>query len=132
MEGYLDPADADIRDHKWWIKVRWTLDWLEAKHRTEVRKLQHDLNCAMLDYFTGDRALDLHWDQALSIQNAIKKYNLPWAAEEEEVIRHRAFNDLFDLWKRMFGDPVDPAVRKKINYTAEALMTQAALEANNG
>jgi hypothetical protein len=125
VEGYLDPREAAL-DLKWKQKVKWTLEWLERRNLNEIRKLQHDINCSLMDYFTGDRAIDLHWDQAHQIQNRIRKALMPWVEIEEAAISRKSFYEMVDTWKRIFGDPKDPEVAAKINKTAAALMEMAA------
>ena len=126
VEGHLRPIEASFFDPNWWRKVRWTIDWLDVKNTNEVRKLKHDMNCALLDYFTGDRAVDLHWEQAINIQNLVQKDLMPWRKITEIQLSRKRIHEMVAQWKAIFGDPDDPDVAEKIRQTAEHLMTVGA------
>src|SRR5262245_27654255 len=132
IEGYLDHADANILDRTWMAKAKMTLDWLEHKNRVEVSKLQHELNCSLLSYAAGDRAVDLHWHQAVELQNSVRKAILPWVPEEEAKVMRKTVYDMVDTWKKIYGDPNDPTVSAKIDATVAELMKQAAKTTSPG
>jgi hypothetical protein len=123
VEKWLDPNEADF-SYKWWLKAKLVTDWLEKKNQNTVWLMQHDLNCALLDYFTGDKALDLHWDQALTLQHSVKQSLLPWLSDAEQELSKRRAKDLTDMWKAIYGDPNSPETKELINKTVEALERQ--------
>lgn len=120
------PEEADTFDPRWWRKVRWTIDWIAGRNMNELRKMRHDLNCALLDYFAGERALDLHWEQAVEIQNLVQKHTMPWREATEAKLSRKKVHEMVETWKTIFGDPDDPEVAERIRYTADHLMRQVA------
>lgn len=126
IEGFLDCREARLFDRNWWLRVKWTLDWVERRNRNEVRRLRHELNCALLDYFTGDELVDLHWDQALTLEQSVAKVLLPWEKHKKKRLTRRQFHDLVEMWRAAWGSEKDPAVAEKIQRTAEHLRRMAA------
>lgn len=126
VEGSLRPEEADTFDPRWWRKVKWTIDWLAARNMNEVRKMRHDLNCSLLDYSAGDRALDLHWEQAVEIQNLVQKDLMPWREPMDGRLSRRAVNEMAEMWKSIYGNPEDSEVAERIRKTADHLISQAA------
>lgn len=124
LEGFLDCREARVLDRQWWRKVHWTLDWLEDQNRNQLRKLSHELNCSLLDYFTGDKSVDLHWDQALDIQARISKTLLPWERQRAEGYSRNQFKDLVKLWEVVFGKRNDAKTEEKIRHTVKVLSSQ--------
>lgn len=129
MEGNLRPEEADTFDPRWWRKVKWTVDWIAGRNMNEIRKLRHDLNCALLDYFTGERAIDIHWEQAVGIQNLVQKHTMPWRDAMEAGLSRKRIHEMVDTWKTIYGDPKDPDVADRIRKTADYLLSQVAAKA---
>lgn len=126
VEGNLRPEEADTFDPRWWRKVKWTIDWLAGRNMNEVRKLRHALNCGLIDYFAGEKALDLHWEQAVEIQNLVQKDLMPWRAAMDAKVSRKKIHEMIETWKSIYGDPDDPEVSERIQKTADHLMSQAA------
>jgi hypothetical protein len=125
VEGLINCRDAELLDPKWWLKLHWTLDWLEQKNHVEVIKLQHSMHCSLLDYFTGDEAVNLHWDQAISLQHRVSMLLLPWIKYSGGKLKRREFKKLVDLWCSVFGDYRDPQVQERIDRTVKSLYAAA-------
>lgn len=126
VEGLLDCREARQLDRNWHTRLNWTLDWVEERNRNEVRRLRHEMNCALLNYSANQEAVDLHWDQAHAIQGWIAGSLLPWEkGTRARLIRERA-KEMTELWKKVWGDPKDPDVARKIQQTADALNAMAA------
>jgi hypothetical protein len=107
------------------------MDWAEKRNRNEVRRLYHEHNVAMLDYFTGERAMDLHWEQSLQIQNRFAKAIIPWEKYGKQKFSRSRFNDMVRLWETVFGKLADPETQKRIEHTAQQL-SEIADRAING
>lgn len=122
VEGNLNAADSKPDDPNWWRKVKFTIEWLNIKNLNELRKLRHDMNCSLLDYLTDDKALDMHWEQAINIQNIIQKDTMPWRQEIEIGLSRKSVRTMVEQWKAIYGDPNDPEVADKIQKTAEHLL----------
>jgi hypothetical protein len=122
VEGHLDPKEAKPFDRKWWLKVRYTLDWLEQKNRNEIRKLKHDLQCGMINYMAGQKAIDLHWDQAHVMQRFIHKSLLPWVKFLGGKMSRRQLKELKAHWEAVWGPMGDKKTLLEINRTVEHLM----------
>lgn len=125
FEGYLDCKEARLLDRNWWRKARWAMDWAEKRNRNELRQLYHEHNAAMLDYLTGERAMDLHWDQAIQIQNRYAKALLPWEKHNKQKFSRRKFDEMVSLWENIFGKREDPETQRKIQWTTEQLYAMA-------
>ena len=129
VEGNLRPEEANTFDPRWWRKVKWTTDWLAGRNMNELRKLRHDMNCALLNYFAGERALDLHWEQAVGIQNLVQKETMPWREAMEVSMSRSKIHEMSEMWRTIYGDPNDPEVAERIQKTAEHLLASAAAKA---
>jgi len=106
------------------------MDWVEKRNRNEIRQLYHEHNSALLDYFTGEDALNLHWDQAVQIQNRFAKAIIPWEKHGKQRFSRRTFKDMLKLWEMVWGKLTDPEVQKRIQWTADQL--NALAEKANG
>jgi hypothetical protein len=107
------------------------MDWAEKRNRNEVRKLFHEHNVAMLDYFTGEQAMDLHWEQSLQIQNRYAKAIIPWEKQGKKQFSRRRFDEMIQLWEAVWGKRDDLDTQKRIQWTAEQLNAMAS-QANGG
>lgn len=132
FEGYLDCKEARLSDRKWWRKAHWAMDWAEKRNRNELRRLFHEHNASMLDYFTGEKAMDLHWEQAVQIQNRYAKAILPWEKVGKQLFSRRRFDEMVALWEAVWGKRSDPEVQQRIQWTAEQLNAIAAKAVNGG
>lgn len=108
------------------------MDWAERRNRNELRRLYHEQNVAMLDYFTGDRAMDLHWEQSVQIQNRYAKAIIPWEKHGKQKFSRRRFDEMIKLWEAVWGNLSDPETQKRIQWTAEQLNAMAAKAVNGG
>lgn len=108
------------------------MDWAEIRNRNELRRLYHEHNVAMLDYFTGERAMDLHWDQAVQIQTRYAKAILPWEKHGKQKFSRRRFDEMIQLWEAVWGKRNDPETQKRIQWTADQLNAMAAQALNGG
>lgn len=124
VEGFIDCSRAQPSDRNWWYQLDLTLDWIEARNRNEIRKLKHDINCALLTYMAGERALELHWEQAHELQRNYAKTIIPWQTFEKARFSRQVFHEMVDLWKQAFGDPADKSVQDKINKTVNFLLSR--------
>jgi hypothetical protein len=97
------------------------MDWVEKRNRNELRQLFHDHNAAMLDYFCGERAMDLHWEQAVQIQNRYAKAILPWEKHDKKKFSRRSFDSMIELWESVWGKRDDPETQKRIQWTVEQM-----------
>jgi hypothetical protein len=121
----LDCREARLSDRSWWRKAHWAMAWVEKRNRNEVRKLSHDHNAALLNYAAGNKAIELHWEQALQIQSRIKQSLLPWEKERDKQMSKQRFNAMVELWEKVWGDQSDPETQKRIQWTADQLNAMA-------
>jgi hypothetical protein len=121
----LDCREARLSDRSWWRKAHWAMAWVEKRNRNEVRKLSHDHNAALLNYTAGNKAIELHWEQALQIQSRIKQSLLPWEKERDKQMSKQRFNAMVELWEKVWGDQSDPETQKRIQWTADQLNAMA-------
>lgn len=107
------------------------MDWVERRNRNELRRLFHDHNISLLDYFAGEQALDLHWDQAVQIQNRYAKAIIPWEKHGKQRFSRHRFNEMIELWESVWGKRADPDTQKRIQWTADQLNALAAQGGRN-
>lgn len=88
--------------------------------------LRHDMNCALLTYFAGEKVIDLHWEQAVEIQNLVQKVTMPWREAMEAHLSRKKIHEMIETWKSIYGDPNDPEVAERIRNTADHLLSQVA------
>jgi hypothetical protein len=122
IRGYLNLAQADTFDRHFWIRVGWTLEWLEQEHFREVLRDKYALHLALLNYELDQERFDLHWDQARAVQRELRLLLLPWLDNQELDIGKA--RKLEQLWIDIWGNPDDPEVAKRIQATANALGQQ--------
>lgn len=114
--GAVDFGKADVLDRDWWRRLWLVLDQVEADSVVRVRALQHAQHAAALDYHSGEKAFDKHWDGCNEATNQIRAILLPWLGEGEG-----AGDALRQAWVNKYGDPSDPEVAAKISSTAAML-----------
>lgn len=126
LTGVLKPGEARPLDCNWWRRVRWTLQYLEDQNWVQYWRTVHALHAGALEYTAGTDCFDTHWDQALELESKIKKVLLPWLKEDQK--RKEIYRSMADEWVRMYGNPSDPEVYKKIEATCLAMIETAAKE----
>jgi len=111
--GLLDYREADLRDRRWWTRVRWAVDYLSSQHCIKIyeHKLQQQL--ALLPTLTDDRA-ERCWKNADRLRHRIINEMAPWVTPGGKSLRDVAL-DMRQQWADIWGDPDDPAVQAEMN-----------------
>jgi hypothetical protein len=97
------------------------MSWAEKRNRNELRHLFHEHNAAMLNYLNGERAMDLHWEQALQIQARYAKAIIPWEKHSQQKFSRRQFNDMIAMWESVWGKRDAPETQQLIQWTVDQL-----------
>jgi hypothetical protein len=122
----IDFREAKFLDRNWWLSAGWVLEWLEKELYGEVYGLKYALHLALLEYALEQRTFDLHWEQAQDFQARIIRHKLPWLKIEHGPSQQEV-KSMAAKWAEIFGDPNDPEVAQKIEATAAALRSGAAV-----
>lgn len=124
MRGHLDLREARLLDREWWLKARWTIEWLEAQLYAEAYRVKHGYHCsAMTVAGLSDEQYKWHTDQAGVNQTRVFKRLLPWLNLEVSTTQTQV-QTLSTLWDQTFGSMKDPAVQSKVEATAAALLAR--------
>ena len=86
-----------------------------------IRKMKHELNCSLLDYMTGEKVVNLHWDQAFNLQAAVQRDLLPWEPPATSKMSKHLLGELTELWERKWGKIDSPDTQEAIKKTVEGL-----------
>ena len=120
-----------------------TYDPRDYAHRARLRavlwEIETQVNNTMLPYlFTYQQMLLSTTEDRQARHNLLERahkllYRIqrtecpwdPWETEDKPQIGEVSeYQNLFNQWKEIWGDPSDPAVQAKIDYTARSLMAQ--------
>lgn len=113
--GIIDFRYSKPFDRSWWVRLNWLLGELEEEEFRSFLKLQFDKNAAALNYMAGKKAFDLHWDQLQDLTKSWFKSTFSWVKTDDKTVEA----NLAELWKKVFGDPKDPEVAKRIKITED-------------
>jgi hypothetical protein len=117
--GLIDFSEADLLDRRWWTKLWWLLDRIQADNVITIRQMEHAQDIAMLDYTLPEKAFDLHWDRAVSELRDVWDALFPWCKMED--ITNKASDQLYRSWVNKWGDLNDPETLKKVKLTVDYL-----------
>lgn len=123
MTGLIDLSQARPLDRLWYLKLAWVFDHLENELIKENVKLYHELHCGALEYASGQKVFDVHWEQALEIQKNYKKLLFPWLKGDD---RESLLQRMTAHWEEVFGKMDDEETSKKISHTVRAMYANAA------
>lgn len=122
--GLVTAADYRPLDRAWWRRAGWALDHLEAEAAVRVFELKHTLHCGVISYSAAVEAFEKHWDQAVELQDRVRRELFPWV--EVEADRRTNINKMSDGWQSIFGKADDPDTEARIRATCDALVARAA------
>lgn len=115
----FDAAEPDNR--LWWIKLKAVIE--ETLREDEVDAIRSDLatvegllSCVHLNPAKVKELLELHSLMSDSIHDSLR----PWDKRGDQ--RRRKIETLTETYERQIGDLKDPAVRKRFDDEAKALM----------
>lgn len=115
--GILDLSEVQLLDRDWHRRLRWAMSFADRQNRIESLKMAHALECGAITYLAGEKALGLHWKQAVDLQSMVQKLLFPW---EEHVVAD-TYRKMSDDWEKAYGKLSDPETQKKIAAAVEAL-----------
>lgn len=121
LERRFDFREADFFDRWWWRRLHWVLEGMEDENANRIESIRQNLHAGAITYGVGSEIFDCHWNQAQELNRRIYNRLFPWARQA----RRQVYKDLANLWKKVWGDPADPEVQKKIEATVEQLRNLA-------
>lgn len=128
--GTVDFSTADLLDRRWWMKLWWLLDQVEAENLVSVRQIEHAHNAAVLDYNLESKTFDLHWKRAVESMREVWDTLFPWC--KIGATDTSAVDSLTAAWVRRWGDPNSPETLKKIQLTVDYLKQRRTHDRKTG
>ena len=119
VEGAYDFSTYDRYSRHHQLRLGWILDELLRKLRFEAEQSK----LLAIAAISAHPNVSLK-DQFESIKKLIYETNVsifPWMPQSFREHEEKVAMELFEEWKKIFGDPEDPEVRKEIQKTVEAL-----------
>lgn len=122
-QGIVDFDRAAPDDRWWWKRLSWILDDLEVEDRLRVLTARHSALCAALAAGPSADVANQLIDKIDGLTGVLEQALLPWEEGETRARLSRSAAGMSASWKRLYGDPSDPAVAAKIARTIRAIET---------
>lgn len=122
VRGVIDFDQADIRDVRWWRKTNTLIKAMARDDDEKVLRAVFDFQLAQL----GNSSLTEESFKACQklagelVKELISAVH-PWENKDGKGAKQREIESLIDNYKKLFGDPNDPAFREKLRQQAEYL-----------
>lgn len=125
----IDFRTARLLDHDWWRRTDLLIEELERQDLLETWKAVLALKCALIgngnltsDDFKAAQA------QAREAVNEILNLTRPWAAKTTKEAKLEQVEGLIAKYKRLVGDPRDPAFMAKMQADLAADRARRAVK----
>jgi hypothetical protein len=120
--GTIDFSRSDPRNAMWLLKVRMICDQIEANN---YGKFYGELRARTLASLARSDLTQESYDKlnehASTQLEALKMIWLPWTQAETVEQKQTAYQNLYDQWVDVFGDPNEPETQERIKQTVEMM-----------
>lgn len=116
VRGVVDFRAARVRDVRWWRRLNVLLRAIAKEDELTTTQMAFDYQLSLV----GNPALLAdHWARARKEANNLFREGFflikPWAAASAEDLQKGEIAGLIEEYKKVQGDPRDPAFRKKLD-----------------
>ena len=114
ITGAIDLRDGAVDDRDWWLRLRWTLDFLHSQRDKEATLAalhqQQLLAATAADDFPTQRK------KAEALYGQLLEHLFPWEEHRPRTLREIAAG-MRQQYVDQFGDPNDPEFQKEMAKT---------------
>jgi hypothetical protein len=115
MRGVVDFSKARLHDVSWWRRTNTLIRAMHHDNEIDVLKGAFAFECALLGNGNlTEESFSKVQARAKKSFNDIINLHQPWAAKSIEQVQQEGYQQLIDTYKRVVGDPDDPAFMAKL------------------
>jgi hypothetical protein len=125
--GVIDFGKARLLDVDWWRRARLLVNSMAEDDALVWLNAAHDFHCALVGNGSLTKeSFDSAKKGARETFNEVMNTVRPWDAKSVSQIEKEQIGSMVDLYKRLVGDPSDPAFYEKMLKDVEAQEALAA------
>jgi hypothetical protein len=125
-DGLVDFSKAKLLDRGWNLKLRLLLKVYQDNKQAKISNLYFQRAVSALA-FGSSETFKSAWALSDKAINLIEQLECPWLDRDRKPKKdYNEYRDLIEQYKRVIGDPDDPAFKVKIDEAVEELKRRSS------